>query len=287
MIRAGLASHTNIIPLSKGFFNSLVSSSKKIVFQVRAKHQLARFFIKTNFGINPTADRLCHLIEFGQLASGTFHDLTNMLTATNLYLGLAQKEKRSHKNNNDLKLLLPIIERAGKHISLLRQQTNYRSENRIFCFNEEIAKNLEILRGKINKQGLVVRFCCSHNIKYYGNPAKFNRIFFNIMTNAIEAYELASRKNKKIIYINLAQKSEYITFSINDFGFGINPKNLKKIFQPLFTTKKHRGHTGLGLTSTRFIIEENFHGHIKVKSRLNKGTEFIVKIPVRQKNGLD
>jgi len=55
----------------------------------------------------------------------------------------------------------------------------------------------------------------------------------------------------------------------------------KQIFDPFFTTKPVGKGTGIGLWLSHQIIVEKHNGEIKVNSTLGKGTEFLIKIPVR------
>lgn len=71
--------------------------------------------------------------------------------------------------------------------------------------------------------------------------------------------------------------SDFLEISVTDTGKGISPENMKKIFQPLFTTKV-RG-IGLGLTVCRNLTEAN-GGSITAESRADEGTVFRVTLPV-------
>ena len=64
---------------------------------------------------------------------------------------------------------------------------------------------------------------------------------------------------------------------VSDTGVGISPENIPRIFEAYFTTKK--GGTGLGLPTTRRIIEEH-NGHITVESQPGQGTTFRVELPL-------
>ena len=69
-----------------------------------------------------------------------------------------------------------------------------------------------------------------------------------------------------------------IFVEVTDTGEGISEENLKSLFDPFFTTKMTG--TGMGLPITLRIIEEH-KGSIKVRSRLGKGTTFIITLPQR------
>ncbi|HNY12723.1 MAG TPA: PAS domain S-box protein, partial [Candidatus Wallbacteria bacterium] len=74
------------------------------------------------------------------------------------------------------------------------------------------------------------------------------------------------------------KKGEYVKIAIKDSGDGIPVENLKKIFDPYFTTKANG--TGLGL-ATSYSIIKNHDGHIDVDSEPGKGAVFSVYLPVK------
>lgn len=76
---------------------------------------------------------------------------------------------------------------------------------------------------------------------------------------------------------NQEPDGDCIEISVADTGEGISPEGMKRLFQPLFTTKA-RG-IGLGLTVCRNLTEAN-GGRIEVESRLGEGTTFTVILPV-------
>ncbi|MBC7798642.1 MAG: histidine kinase, partial [Pyrinomonadaceae bacterium] len=91
-----------------------------------------------------------------------------------------------------------------------------------------------------------------------------NRTFYNYGTNQITV------DIKKDLYKNA------VCVEITDFGCGISPENLDKVFEPYFSTKETG--TGLGLAIVKKIIEDH-EGKIAVESTLNVGTKFTVELP--------
>ena len=77
-----------------------------------------------------------------------------------------------------------------------------------------------------------------------------------------------------------AQETEgpFVRVDIIDSGCGIAPENLKHIFEPFFSTKANQGGTGLGLSITYGLVQE-LGGRIKVESKVNEGTTFIIYLP--------
>lgn len=109
-------------------------------------------------------------------------------------------------------------------------------------------------------------------------PGQLNQVFMNILSNAIDAI-----KEEGNIIISTTEFQGFIHIHIKDSGIGIPEKFKGKIFDPFFTTKEVGEGTGLGLSISHGIIEKH-KGSIKVLSESGKGSEFIIELPVRQKN---
>jgi signal transduction histidine kinase len=84
----------------------------------------------------------------------------------------------------------------------------------------------------------------------------------------------------KIVLIKTKIKSEKINIKAIDNGSGIREEIIPNIFEPFYTTKEEHG-CGIGLSSTKHIVEKYFNGTISVKSRLGKGTAFEVEFPIK------
>jgi two-component sensor histidine kinase len=100
------------------------------------------------------------------------------------------------------------------------------------------------------------------------SPPLFDWVIENLLKNALDAMD-----EKGKIDISISNMASDIIIDITDNGKGISKANIKKVFNPGFTTKK-RG-WGLGLTLTKRIVEQYHKGQIYVKSsEVGKGTTF-------------
>jgi len=104
---------------------------------------------------------------------------------------------------------------------------------------------------------------------------ELNQVFMNILANAIQAIP-----DKGRIFIATARINDQAIISIADTGTGMSAEVSKKIFDPFFTTKEVGEGTGLGLSISYGIIEKH-HGALTVESELNRGTRFIIALPLR------
>ena len=101
---------------------------------------------------------------------------------------------------------------------------------------------------------------------------KFKIAILNLVVNAIEAMD----NERGLLSITLNQTLDYTAITIADNGSGMTDEQLKKLFEPYFTTKKNG--MGLGLVSTLNIIKSH-QAAIDVESIENEGTSFRVVFP--------
>jgi two-component system NtrC family sensor kinase len=74
--------------------------------------------------------------------------------------------------------------------------------------------------------------------------------------------------------------NQYVEINVSDTGCGIPPENLPKLFEPFFSTKGQKGN-GLGLAVVWGIVEKH-NGKISVESQVDKGTTFMISLPVER-----
>ncbi len=105
------------------------------------------------------------------------------------------------------------------------------------------------------------------------DPQQIGQVLQNLITNAIQAMPAGG-----ILTLHGRQDNDgMVQLQMGDTGEGISPENMKKIFQPLFTTKA-KG-IGLGLVVCRNLTEAN-GGRIEASSEPGRGSTFTVILPV-------
>ena len=93
---------------------------------------------------------------------------------------------------------------------------------------------------------------------------EFTQALINIFYNAKDALEKV--KNEKYIFIDMKKYDNHFTISIKDNAGGIEPKIIKNIFEPYFTTKHQTQGTGIGLYMTKMIVEKHMQGALEAKN---------------------
>ena len=138
----------------------------------------------------------------------------------------------------------------------------------------ETVKNLvDYLRPRISDK-VTFEFLAETDIYLRHNAPLMEWVIENICKNAVDAME-----NSGTLSIHIHSTPEWAHIDIKDSGKGIDPKQLKAIFQPGFSTKK-RG-WGLGLSLVKRIVTEYHNGKVFVlDSQVDSGTTFRVSLPL-------
>ena len=110
-----------------------------------------------------------------------------------------------------------------------------------------------------------------------GNAQKMEQVIINLMINAAQAMKEDVRG---LITVATRWDNGNAVIEVKDNGAGMSERTMKNIFDPFFTTRRAKGGTGLGLPIVFRIVEEH-RGAISVTSKLDAGTVFTIKMPLR------
>jgi signal transduction histidine kinase len=230
---------------------------------------------------------LYRFAEFGKLSSGIFHDLMNPLNA--LIANMSQADTHLAGGAESKHYILKAVDasrRMGELLGTIRRQIRTPESMSRFSLGAEISEAMTILNYRIKRSSVVLHTDMGEDVTTYGNSIKFHQVALNLIANAIDACE--EKKNPDaVVHVTLGHAGDEAIFSIVDNGLGMDAETEKKIFTPFFTTKSAALGLGLGLSTTKDIIEKDFHGTITVRSEPGIGSTFTVTIPLinaEQKN---
>jgi len=120
----------------------------------------------------------------------------------------------------------------------------------------------------------------------YGD--QMNQAIFNLVCNAIDAIDeklanhdgaIADQMPQLTIHTQLIDEMQ-IGIQIRDNGIGIPDIHREQIFEPFFTTKSAGQGVGLGLATSRRIVEEVHGGQLSYESVMGEGTQFFIHLPI-------
>ncbi|HLO51761.1 MAG TPA: ATP-binding protein, partial [Kamptonema sp.] len=194
--------------------------------------------------------------------------------------------------SEDLSKLLSSMQVGAERIrDIVKSLRNFsrldESEVKAVNIHEGIDSALMILQSRLNGSP---KYAGIEVIKEYGNlppiecyAGQLNQVFMNILTNAIDALEARHQGDKKIIRITTSlHKSDRVRISIADNGCGMTEEVKQRLFDPFFTTKPVGKGTGMGLSISYQIVTIEHRGRLYCISEPGTGTEFVIKIPLRQ-----
>jgi two-component system, NtrC family, sensor kinase len=217
------------------------------------------------------------MASIGLLAAGVAHEVNTPLTGISSYTQMLREQVKPE----DLRYpLLEKIERqafrAAKIINnLLNFSRSGSAELERLDVNRVLQDVLSLLEHQLEKNRVkVVREFAEALPAVRGNENRLQQVFFNLILNARDAMPSGG-------WLTLATRSDdddTVIIEVRDTGVGIRREDVKRIYDPFFTTKGMGRGTGLGLSVSYGIIQEH-GGAIFVDSTPGKGTTFQVALP--------
>lgn len=220
------------------------------------------------------------LAVIGQLAAGVAHEIGNPLASISSLVQLIQRRNKDEILNEQLITIKENIDRISKIVRELVDFSRPPSYEKAFIQVTEVI-NTAVGIVKYDKRVKNVNFetDLDPNLPLIRIvPDQLLQVFVNILINALDAIE-----GEGTVGVRSYQEDDYTCVRISDDGCGMEKKVIEKIFDPFFTTKTVGKGTGLGLSVSYGIIK-NFQGDILVKSEVEKGSIFTIKLPVMSQN---
>lgn len=226
---------------------------------------------------------LQRISSMGLLAGGVFHELNNALTPVISYAKLALRNPDPEYRERALKKILEAGERAaaitGGMLGMTRpgRTPNHREPTDMGRLVDEVI----MLAGKdLNRHNVRLDVQMADRPFARVNPTQIQQVLVNLLINARQAMPEGG-----LVTLRLATDpaGRRVELSVADHGVGIAPADLRRIFEPFFSTKSGPdsaglGGSGLGLSVCRDIVEAH-HGRIRAESRRGKGSTFTLILP--------
>ncbi|UJB72150.1 HAMP domain-containing histidine kinase [Acaryochloris sp. 'Moss Beach'] len=178
-------------------------------------------------------------------------------------------------------LLNSNLSRAGDLIQSFKQVAIDQSHQELRTFNlkayvEEVVTSLQ---PQVKHSGHQLRVSGDEWITLIHDPGVVAQLITNLVTNSIKHAYAEGETGQLQIQIKQQEQRAFMTYS--DDGCGIPPANLSKVYEPFFTTARHRGGTGLGLNIVYNIVTQSLQGTIQIDSQVGQGTTFTIAIPYK------
>jgi two-component system sensor histidine kinase PilS (NtrC family) len=219
------------------------------------------------------------LSEAGRISATLAHEIRNPLAAIS---GSVQVLKKELALSPEQRELMEIILKESERVShSLGQFLDFALPTKqvfsVISLPEILDETIKILRagGELNGRVEVRGNFLSSGLHYYGSQGQFKQVFWNILKNSIRAMPDGGVLNIDF----LAPRKEEVELKFSDSGRGISEADKEHLFEPFYSG--FEGGRGLGLAVVRRIVE-GYDGRVDIRSELNKGTDVVITLPVRE-----
>jgi len=224
------------------------------------------------------------LVSLGILSTGVAHEINNPLAIINESAGFMKQvidtDEMSKSGQKDA--LIMGIEKIEKSVKRARKITHQllghvkKSGSQFTKVNLKtlVYEILGLLKKEIKDKQISIHWEIQNDkIIIWSDPYQIRQVLINLLNNAVHAL-----KQNGFISISFHEIKNDVILEIKDNGVGIPEDNLRKIFDPFFSTKSFDEGSGLGLFVVHKIID-GLDGEIEVTSEVGKGTCFSIKFP--------
>lgn len=296
--------------LEQRVFREVLTANPSLVFSVmaavadRARVQIEHYYQVelTNQALEAQAEIERHCL-IAQMVAGVAHELNTPLGITNTAVDMiVNRINRPEiaalfEQDSQTKKLLENIQEA----TTLAQRNIGRANKLILDFKkisvnqfvdtlqpenlpQLVASTVELFKINARQAKLtieIVNQLPAGNQVWLGYPGYLTQVLLNLLTN-VERYAYEPGVGGKVEIVLTAdnqQPTPTYSLSVWDYGQGIPPENLERVFEPFFTTGRSKGGSGLGLSIVNNIVTAALQGEIAVESQPGQGTTFHVTFP--------
>jgi PAS domain S-box-containing protein len=221
-----------------------------------------------------------NLESLGVLAGGMAHDLNNFLTVVKGNIELAKALSGAGRPSLEpLDEIVAACDRAGFLASqLLTFSKGGNPVRRPMPLGRLILDAVELARAG---SGVEIHAEIAPDLRSAEvDPAQIQQVLQSVLLNARQAMPTGGIVEVRASNVDVknatAGSAQYVRIAIHDYGSGIAPESMPRIFDPYFTTKP--GAKGLGLTTAYSIVQKH-RGSISVESRVGRGTSVTIDLP--------
>jgi two-component system NtrC family sensor kinase len=234
---------------------------------------------------NALKSQLTHLQALANIGTTTYmvaHEINNLLTPLANFAALALSNPDDRLlSEKALQKVVHNCEHASKimesMLTVANGETQEKKNTPLITLVEDV---FTCLCRDFAKDGITVNIQIPRDLTVWAIPVQIQQVLMNLILNARDA--MLPRGG--ILTIKACDTANAIQIELTDTGCGIEPDDLKKIFQPFFTTKadekspsQHSG-SGLGLLFVKRIIDDH-GGCVSVESKPAEGTTFKITLP--------
>jgi PAS domain S-box-containing protein len=219
------------------------------------------------------------LTSIGLLTAGIAHEVNTPLTGISSYVQMLLKE--ATPDAPSYSLLKKIESQSFRAASIVNNLLNFarvsETDFEVVNLNTLMLETLSLLDPQLRNSSIDVKLDLDPSLPgTLANGGKLQQVLMNLLLNARDAMPQGGE-----LRLTTYKENSQLVVEIGDSGTGISVENIKKIYDPFFTTKEVGKGSGLGLSVCYGIIQEH-SGRISVESQQDIGTTFCLRLPVER-----
>ncbi len=221
------------------------------------------------------------LAAVGQTVAGLAHSIKNILMGLEggkymIGLGLKKDDRSLIDRGSEM-----LDRNFDKTTTLVKDFLSFSKGRlpklRMVNPNDLVMEIVDLYKDIAAKSGIELKADLKPNMARAPlDPDAIHTCLTNLVSNAIDACLMGEQKGSEVVIATRDEKG-ILTIQVTDNGTGMDYEIKKKIFTTFFTTKGGEG-TGLGLLTTRKLVQEH-GGKIIVESKKGEGSRFIMEFP--------
>lgn len=221
----------------------------------------------------------------GTLAGGLAHEIRNPLSTMKVNLQLLRDDLAKDGVPERSQRRVEVLEQAVRRLEsivddFLSYARGFDLEIVPTDLNRLVAEVVVFVEPEAQRHGVSLRTAYDTDLPFVAVDKRYvQQALLNLLLNARQAIEASGRPGE--IFITTKRSGDHGNVVVTDTGPGIPDDVLPRIFDVYFSTKK--GGTGLGLPTTKRIIEEH-GGKLKVETAIGKGTSFTMQLPLARRD---
>lgn len=226
-----------------------------------------------------SALKLAHaerLASIGMVGASIAHEIKNPLTAIAGYAQLLKQNTHPPQSSESAEIIQKEVERCQTILQhILRFSRNDPLDNKPYILREVITAAHLLVKAEARKKQIDLKVeIQSPDLIVKGSPQQVQQVVLNLLMNALQAAPPSSQ-----IDVRLKQSPNWALIEVQDQGPGIPLEMQERIFEPFFTTKSTQEGTGLGLSVSKEIIEQQ-GGRLTFENIEPHGALFRVELPL-------
>ena len=227
--------------------------------------------------------RVSRQTTVGAMAASIAHEINQPLSAlvTNGSIGLrllANADSDLDEVREVLKRMIDDGFRASNIISSIRAMFGKeRREKSLVSTRDLVSEVLALVRGELESHQVSLQLELHQELPpVMGDRLQLQQVLLNLIMNAVEAMSSVEGRERSLLVKSELHGAGDLLITVEDSGPGIDPNDMNRIFDALFTTKSHG--MGLGLSICQSIIASH-GGRLWASARVPHGAVFYIQLP--------